>query len=99
MGYDIFYLPAANLEQALLIPDITIKPVASLRDVYLDLSAIQPLRAILSGKGKAIGLRTQEEVLDFAEISGQPIAKRALEIAAAGHHNILLHGPPVQEKC
>lgn len=94
MGYDSFYLPDANLEQALLIPDITIKPMASLRDVYLDLSAIQPLKAILSGKGRAIGLRTQEEVLDFAEISGQPIAKRALEIAAAGHHNILLHGPP-----
>jgi len=38
--------------------------------------------------------KTDSPDVDFAEIAGQPIAKRALEIAAAGHHNILLHGPP-----
>ncbi|HXY18328.1 MAG TPA: YifB family Mg chelatase-like AAA ATPase, partial [Candidatus Nitrosopolaris sp.] len=94
LGFSHFYIPRQNLEQALLIPDITIKAAPSLRDVYLDLSASLPLKAISSGRGRLKAEPTDVEALEFAEISGQPIAKRALEIAAAGHHNILLHGPP-----
>jgi magnesium chelatase family protein len=91
----VFYIPKANLEQALLIPDIKIKAANSLKDVYLDLSSTLALPAIDSGKGKLVrSSGGQEEAIDFSEIAGQPIAKRALEIAAAGHHNILLHGPP-----
>jgi magnesium chelatase family protein len=90
----VFYIPKNNLDQALLIPDITIKASSSLRDVYLDLSGVAPTQAIHTGNGKFAKKGDVEDVIDFSEISGQPIAKRALEIAAAGHHNILLHGPP-----
>jgi magnesium chelatase family protein len=90
----IFYVPEANLEQALLIPDISVKSAKSLRDVYLDLSGTIPLQAISTGNGKYPKDSSDSNVIDFSEITGQPIAKRALEIAAAGHHNILLHGPP-----
>ncbi len=89
-----FYIPLANLEQALLVPNLTIKPAQNLRDVYLDLSATLPLKAVKTGRGKVMAASTAPAAIDFSEISGQPIAKRALEIAAAGHHNILLHGPP-----
>lgn len=94
LGYDTFYIPADNLEQALLVPGITIKAAANLRDVYLDLSGELKLAVIHSGRGKLSKPKVPLEFIDLAEISGQPIAKRALEIAAAGHHNILMHGPP-----
>ena len=94
LGFTNFYLPRANLEQAMLIPEITVKPAATLRDVYLDLSNTLGLKALQTGDGNALQASETEVFIDFAEISGQPIAKRAMEIAAAGHHNILLHGPP-----
>lgn len=93
-GINTFYLPSANLQQALLVPGITIKPANSLRDVYLDLSGDLPLKELKSGHGRRNGEPETIDFTDFSEIKGQPIAKRALEIAAAGHHNILLHGPP-----
>ncbi|MEX2006812.1 MAG: YifB family Mg chelatase-like AAA ATPase [Candidatus Saccharimonadales bacterium] len=94
LGLASFYIPAENLDQALLVPDITVKAASSLRDVYLDLSGVLALRSVKSGKGRSLPPKYLEDALDFSEITGQPIAKRALEIAAAGHHNILLHGPP-----
>jgi magnesium chelatase family protein len=94
LGYKKFYLPAANLEQALLVPDIEVKPAVSLRDVYLDLAGTLALKTIKSGGGKLPPQAAEAAEIDLSEIAGQPIAKRALQIAAAGHHNILLHGPP-----
>lgn len=94
LGYQNFYIPRANLEQAMLIPGLTIKAADSLRDVYLDLSDTISLGAIRTGRGKTVQASTGTNSLDFSEIAGQAIAKRAMEIAAAGHHNILLHGPP-----
>lgn len=94
LGYDRFYIPKANMDQALLIPDISVKAADSLRDVYLDLSQTIPLREVQTGKGRSVAASTTGEWADFSEIAGQSMAKRALELAAAGHHNILLHGPP-----
>lgn len=92
-GYSQFYLPSANLEQAMLVPEITIKTASTIKDVYLDLFGSLPIKPLKSGKGKILAAQPPD-VIDLSEIIGQPIAKRALEIAAAGHHNILLHGPP-----
>ena len=89
-----FYIPRSNLDQAMLLPHISLKPANNLRDVFLDLSGTVPIKTVATHEGQ---LNTAKDVapdVDFAEIAGQPIAKRALEIAAAGHHNILLHGPP-----
>jgi len=94
LGFKKFYLPVSNLEQALLVPDIEVKPALGLRDVILDLNGSLPIKSRFSGKGQIPRQTVSTEAIDFSEISGQPIAKRALEIAAAGHHNILLHGPP-----
>lgn len=94
LGIKTFVIPRANIDQALLIPDIIIKAAASLRDVFLDLSGTLALKAVQTGKGRMVKRPEPKLSIDFSEISGQAIAKRALEIAAAGHHNILLHGPP-----
>jgi magnesium chelatase family protein len=90
----VIYIPAANLEQALLVPNLQVKAAGSLRDVFLDLADILTIKAVNTGQGRLISNKTSQPEVDFSEIVGQPIAKRALEIAAAGHHNILLHGPP-----
>jgi len=94
LGHRKFYLPAANLEQARLVPDIELKAAPNLRDVYMDLAGTLGLKTIKTGGGQLPPQTAQTIEIDFAEIAGQPMAKRALEIAAAGHHNILLHGPP-----
>src|SRR5581483_4218021 len=94
MGAETVYLPLSNLEQAKIVPQLNIKAAGSLRDVYLDLTGVLKLKAFNTGAGSVPKATKQPEILDFAEIAGQVIAKRALEIAAAGHHNILLHGPP-----
>lgn len=94
IGFNSFYIPFSNLEQASLIPGVNLKPAATLRDVYLDLSNILPIKTIKTGEGKLTSSPGTREYIDFSEIVGQMNAKRAIEIAAAGHHNILLYGPP-----
>jgi len=94
LGAEVIYLPLDNLEQAKIVPGITIKPARSLRDAYLDLAGIVPIKKIETGPGTIPKTAKTDEIIDFYEIAGQIVAKRALEIAAAGHHNILLHGPP-----
>ena len=90
----VIYIPLSNLQQAKLIPDLVVKAAGSLRDVYLDLNNLVRLRPVQTGRGEIPKGVTMNEAIDFSEIAGQMLAKRALEIAAAGHHNILLHGPP-----
>jgi magnesium chelatase family protein len=94
LGINNFYIPLSNIDQAKLIPNISFKAASNLRDVFLDLSKALTLKTYNTGPGAPIELKSATVEIDFSEISGQPIAKRALEIAAAGHHNILLHGPP-----
>lgn len=94
-GLTNFFIPRANLAQAMLIPGIKLKAAASLKDVYLDLSRLVGIKLLDTGKGKlARPANISEDLLDLSEISGNVMAKRALEVAAAGHHNLLFYGPP-----
>ncbi len=92
-GADTFIIPAANLPQALLVPDITIMPVATMRQLFEALTSGQELTR---QQGRPYDAQQanppSHEPLD--EIIGQDAAKRALVIAAAGGHNLLLSGPP-----
>ncbi len=94
--YDIknFYLPGGNLAQANLIPGLKIKACSNLSEIYMDLSGVLALKAITTDGTYVSNPLSRRDFIDIGEIAGQPIAKRAIEIAAAGHHNILLHGPP-----
>lgn len=90
-GIKTVYLPSKNAEQASLVPDITIIPVDSLKQLYLHLKkeqVIAPVRLAPSFTQQD----TPETALD--DVLGQEQAKRALIIAAAGHHNLLLSGTP-----
>jgi magnesium chelatase family protein len=96
-GIHTFYIPAANLLQAQLVPDITLLPVKSLQQLYNHLTGTILMKPVETREGsfKAEALTsTPPSAIQLSEVVGQLQAKRALEIAAAGGHNVFFSGPP-----
>lgn len=93
-GITEVFVPQANSHEAAAIRNITVYPVARLRDVVRHLSGEQPIRPLKTIKPQAITPSANACYPDFKFIYGQETAKRAMVISAAGGHNVLLCGPP-----
>lgn len=94
LGIRNFWIPAENLEQASLIPEVRLFPFSSLRELYVHLKRADV--RLNPAKINEAGINAPETACatNFDQVSGQEVAKRAMLIAAAGGHNILLTGPP-----
>lgn len=92
-GFDEIYVPEKNSKEARLVNGIKIYSITSLKNLLEHLVGVKTLNFEPELETSEI-LKNQIPGLDMKDIAGQEMAKRALEIAAAGGHNILLSGPP-----
>ncbi|HEU0085665.1 MAG TPA: YifB family Mg chelatase-like AAA ATPase [Candidatus Paceibacterota bacterium] len=87
------FLPNENKEEAGLVKGVKVFGANTLREVIDHLLGVRLLSPFLSEAFNGI-YSSSKPAIDFCEIKGQESAKRALEIAAAGGHNVAMHGPP-----
>ena len=98
-GFEEIYLPKENAIEAALVEGIKIFGASSLKEVV---EHIDETKKNLENKKKEILVQPQTQIdykrerkgADFSDVRGQEGAKRGLEIAAAGGHNIAMYGPP-----
>ena len=104
LGYKEMFVPVGNAEEAALVKGITIYGAKTLKEVVDHIykikydkkgNLVEPERPkIFPQKPTEIIHKNKIHDIDFSDIRGQESAKRGLEIAAAGGHNIALSGPP-----
>ncbi len=85
------FTPVVDAPEAALIPGLEVIPVPSLAALFSHLRGSSPIPPQPTLRPEELPVVTQT---DFAEIKGQEHVKRALEVAAAGSHNLLMVGPP-----
>src|SRR5580765_7964688 len=86
-------VPAVNAREAAMVSGIEVYPVKSLRDVIHFVNTGNGIAPVTVDGDTLLG-EAQHYAVDFKDVRGQQTAKRALEIACAGGHNILMIGPP-----
>jgi magnesium chelatase family protein len=90
-GYNRLFVPKADAAEAALIPEMEVIPVGSLAELCTHLRGVENILAQVGSPVEDLILTAQT---DFQDIKGQEHVKRALEVAAAGSHNLIMVGPP-----
>jgi len=93
LGFEEIFIPKDNAHEAGLIDEIKIYGASTLKEVINHLDKENKTTIKPQEKTK-IEYKELDDILDFSDIKGQETAKRGLEIAAAGGHNIAMYGPP-----
>lgn len=90
-GISTLFVPVKNFAQGSLIKNLDIKCANTLSELF---AYLKNQISLVPPKSVVKNTKTEDQGPTFDQIYGQTFAKRALEIAVAGHHNILLSGPP-----
>ena len=94
LGYESLFLPIQNIEEAAVVDRLNVYGVSHLNEVVGYLNGTHTLLPTQIDTRRDFALRQSTFDLDFADVKGQESVKRALEVAAAGGHNLIMVGPP-----
>ena len=93
-GFEGFILPKQNVREAAVVDTLKVYGAENIREVIDFLNGESTLEQTIIDTRAEFYAQVNSNALDFADVKGQENVKRALEIAAAGGHNIILVGPP-----